>query len=926
MAAELSDDVKDIGNSLAYNVLENLCKDGVISKAQVDLYKTKYAKLHEFVLQTYENEKSFLKRAKDLTQQLMSEKIKLEKTTMDQAEDAQIYSGLKNEFSKMEEQYSVISERQINLEMTVTELEQEKQELQQAYEIRQAEIEEMSAPIMNALNSEIDSIEGEIEFMKSETERNEVMLEELKARQTEADEDLDTNTLIIGQLENEYSKLERDPDRYRKQSEKFEQAIKALTITQDERLLELDAIKKRLAQLEEAQKEKKKLRYDGQYRLNMITESVKLAQDGCDEAQKKLDRRLNEEAMERQKRVKMDVELKHLGHEFFSATDDVTQQEKKVAKMLRIVKQKENLKGHLKETIPPFEIERKELIKKRKQLEEDSVRQQKLLVDIQAEVDLFIGAYLKQETLDKEKKEAYDVVVSEIDECQKTLKDLKQQEVLANNHLKLVSSQREKIARDASTAYRLCRETEGEVQMKELEEFDLKKKLMEIQQRQKEFCSMYEVVKNERNKYVAMIQSSSQDLSEKKERLKILQSEVEILRMESVGKEKALQKTKTEHQIQCVVRDKLRCDFVEIKAKCDVLNEQVEQYIIEIDKLNSIIKHIEKEMVLLRRKNEIAMETRNFTGIQLIDRNDELCILWEKSNIQEKILKKGEETMRAKQEDIRVLKIQLAEVQRQLQVVQKRIPDVPKLQEETIRLGEALAATKASSEVLSRELENPANGVRKWRELGGEDLDSETLAAKINFHEDRLNAKKEQLLEKELILEEVSVLSDKLRQQAVDGRKGTLELSQKVNIFQSRIKDITRNMMATVSELSMYQATAMKSQNDRDQVMNKVFQAKENIENGLAPWEGLEAELQRTLQVEQQQALDLQNAKQRKQEEAILHSTATRTTAEPRVNAYIPEGEYGLPKAYGNHAPFMPVTLGTNMRHIRKPNPKAIEA
>jgi len=39
---------------------------------------------------------------------------------------------------------------------------------------------------------------------------------------------------------------------------------------------------------------------------------------------------------------------------------------------------------------------------------------------------------------------------------------------------------------------------------------------------------------------------------------------------------------------------------------------------------------------------EQACEERNFMGIQLIDRNDELCILYEKSNIQENILKNGE--------------------------------------------------------------------------------------------------------------------------------------------------------------------------------------------------------------------------------------------------------------------------------------------
>jgi len=36
---------------------------------------------------------------------------------------------------------------------------------------------------------------------------------------------------------------------------------------------------------------------------------------------------------------------------------------------------------------------------------------------------------------------------------------------------------------------------------------------------------------------------------------------------------------------------------------------------------------------------------------------------------------------------------------------------------------------------------------------------------------------------------------------------------------------------------------------------------------------------------------------------------ATKTTAEHRVNAYIPD-EIGLPKPYGKHAPFKPSDIG----------------
>jgi hypothetical protein len=69
--------------------------------------------------------------------------------------------------------------------------------------------------------------------------------------------------------------------------------------------------------------------------------------------------------------------------------------------------------------------------------------------------------------------------------------------------------------------------------------------------------------------------------------------------------------------------------------------------------------------------------------------------------------------------------------------------------------------------------------------LKGEDPDPEALEAKINVLEERLNNKKEQLLEKELILDEITNLSEKLRNQALDGRQSTLELSEKLNEFQA---------------------------------------------------------------------------------------------------------------------------------------------
>jgi len=51
---------------------------------------------------------------------------------------------------------------------------------------------------------------------------------------------------------------------------------------------------------------------------------------------------------------------------------------------------------------------------------------------------------------------------------------------------------------------------------------------------------------------------------------------------------------------------------------------------------------------------------------------------------------------------------------------------------------------------------------------------------------------------------------------------------------------------------------------------------------------------------------------------------ATKTTADHRVNAYIPD-EIGIPKPYGNHAPFVPFLPGANIRHFKNPTIKDIE-
>ncbi|KPP63707.1 hypothetical protein Z043_118008, partial [Scleropages formosus] len=99
------------------------------------------------------------------------------------------------------------------------------------------------------------------------------------------------------------------------------------------------------------------------------------------------------------------------------------------------------------------------------------------------------------------------------------------------------------------------------------------------------------------------------------------------------------------------------------------------------------------------------------------------------------------------------------------------------------------------------------------------------------------------------------------------------------------------------------------------------------LEEGLPPSPEMELEWQRILREERRRRADLQERARRiEEEEKNRLPNGAYTTAEPRPNAYIPQGDnLPLPRPYGALAPFKPSEAGSSMRHIRKPEPKPIE-
>ena len=109
-----------------------------------------------------------------------------------------------------------------------------------------------------------------------------------------------------------------------------------------------------------------------------------------------------------------------------------------------------------------------------------------------------------------------------------------------------------------------------------------------------------------------------------------------------------------------------------------------------------------------------------------------------------------------------MLRIELNEIIRQIDVAQRLRPEIKDRTSKTDILRTQLEEEKRLTEQLCKDLETPSNSGR-WRLLKGKDPTTDELKNRTRILEGRLNMRKEQILEKELVLEEIMALANRLR-------------------------------------------------------------------------------------------------------------------------------------------------------------------
>lgn len=905
-----------------FESLKLLLAAQLISNDKFNKYQKVFQLMHKTFMRVQHSETVFLSKGKQLKQEVTLEKNKFEEIEKMRLANSQILQDLKRESTRAENQLASSQDNESQLQTNQIELERKLQALKSKYKMLLDEQAAQERPMIEFHQSQNTMMEREIQHLKEQFAREETnrisylqQIEELTMGvQSDVEERRQLKEAVI------LAKVE--PERTRKQ---FDFVSRVLSDLQTQ----MEGFENKFQDLEmnymELEKQKEYTSSEI-HNKELAEQKTKLKVHSLKDIQvktrkevedaKENNRQLVEEGVTRQ------IALDEISKRFNEEMDKIRKLQKDEATNMTLVQQTERIIKSLQSDKEKVDKVQENVSKELETLRQQAEETRSKTDAIDKEVEILIHDFIIDDQENKGFGEKVKEKRDEMEALEKRVTDMGSREREDSKLLSELSLAREKESRKASKTKQLFVDTMGELKIKFHVNAELLKKSNELETKIKLFKKMYSLMKQEKNKYALQIQESAQIIAEIREKNKILENEQEVYTKKRFKIEKDMQNVKRSHNEIFQVVQNLKAEKSKLVIALTDKSSETTEHMMEIDKLNTITNVTEEDMLLLKQQFEKGVQQRNYTGIQLIDTNDELCILYEKSNIQDDIVKNGEMELRKKEQETRMLALDLENLQRELRVVYKNIPDLLACEREREELVSQIQNAKSENDKLSHDLEDPNNKTR-WRQLEGKIPTEEQLKENIQELEEKMNSRKEQLMEKNLLLQEITKTSDQLRKWAVSNRDQTYDMAVGMNSFQHRIRDTNRRMMACVSELTIYQATAMSLEEKNKELTKLVDAARMRLSQGVAPTEDVEYELYKASETEQRYNENLRVRKERMENEKDLPPTITRTTALQRPNSYIPDDDLGIPRPYLN-APFMYTEAGATMRHIRKPVPKQI--
>ncbi|XP_063818726.1 cilia- and flagella-associated protein 58 isoform X2 [Pseudophryne corroboree] len=798
-------------------VLSELTGDKSLEKFRIE-----YEKLHGVLKKSYENEKRLMAKCRELNAEIVANSAKVVTALKLSQDDQATIASLKKEIEKAWKMVDAAYAKEQQSKETVQSLKEEINNLT-------ALVEQGSGLSMGQEHSLNDLLNIKEELSK---ERDQLLSEVVKLReslmhvtrqQQEAERLKEEAEQNMVQLQQDIQVRQNEASRETRKKEKLEKDLKGVQNELDNKQAEMKSLQQTLHKNKEEQQKLEQQLKEQKILNERVVKELEQFQVRNSKLQQENEQHImsNEQLM--QENQQKQLELKSREEETHQMRQEISKLSKVRESLQRKYRQLEEQKTEgeqqretLKNQISGLEREL-ESAKKQSELDKKAVDELVRERDI-LNKNLIKAANATQKQLnlvklhDQSKKNLEEEIISYKEEAQKQRKIIYQLE-----------KERDRYINEASELTQKVLQHMEDIKVREMQIFDYKKKIAEAETKLKQQQNLYEAVRSDRNLYSKNLIEAQDEITEMKRKLKIMNHQVDQLKEEINTKESALLKVHLDHQRLEKEKEALKAELQKMKQQSIETKQFIENQEAEERKLLKIISEADAERLRQKKELDQVIGERDILGTQLVRRNDELALLYEKIKIHQSILNKGESQYKQRVDDIRLLKLEIKKLRREKGILTKTVSNVEDLRREVYHTQRELMKERTRCRALEEELENPLN-VHRWRKLEASDPSTYELIQKIHTLQKRLISKTEEVVEKELLLQEKEKLYVELKH--ILARQPGPEAAEQLQLYQRTLREKTKQLKALSSELNMYESQSQEYKYEVERLANELQSVK----------------------------------------------------------------------------------------------------
>ncbi|XP_071828537.1 cilia- and flagella-associated protein 58-like [Apostichopus japonicus] len=778
-------------------VLNELMGDKSLEK-----FRTEYEKLHRALKKSHDSEKRLMQKCRELNAEIVANSAKVATALKLSTEDQTTIAQLKKEIEKAWKMVDASQEKEQRARETIQSLKLEIFNLSKL-------VEQGAGLSMGQEHSVNELLKAKEDLTKERDEKLEEIaklrenLSEAGQKQQMAEKDRDEAATKIAEMSQDIQVRSNEAQREQRRKEKLDRELKQSKNELEQKTNEVKSMgsqcqryKDDIDKLENQLKEQKILFERTQRDTDILnTRLTKLQQDydqqlvNCDSLAQENQQKFND--------------LKSKEDEINQLKQDtlrLTKMRETIQRKLRTVEDQKGDTEQQKETLKSqiIALER-EIESSKKQAEMD----RKAIDDLVRERDILNKNLLKAASATQKQLNLVKLHEQSKKNLEQEIANYKEEAQKQRKIIYQLEKERDRYINEASDLTQKVLQHMEDVKVREMQIFDYKKKIAEAETKLKQQQNLYEAVRSDRNLYSKNLIESQDEITEMKRKLKIMNHQIDQLKEEITAKEAALVKEHLDHQRVEKEKDALKAELQRMKQQAVESKAYIEAQEAEERKLLKIISEADAERLRQKKELDQVINERDILGTQLVRRNDELALLYEKIKIQQSTLSKGELQYRQRLEDIRLLKLEIKKLRREKNILNKNVANVDDLKREVYHLQRELLRERTRCKALEEELENPMN-IHRWRKLEGSDPSTYEMIQKIQTLQRRLIQKTEEVVEKELLIQEKEKLYVELKH--ILARQPGPEVAEQLQIYQQTLKDKTKQLKSMASELNMYES------------------------------------------------------------------------------------------------------------------------